>query len=333
MKPSTQDTVKILGRWALLLALSMPATLVLAQQAATSFPSKAVTIILPFAPGGATDTIARVVAQNLSERWKHPVIVENRSGSNGNIGATLAARAPADGYTMLMATSSHAINATLYKKLDYSLGKDFAALSNIATVPLILVVNPAVPAQSPKELASYASAHAGQLNFGSGGVGTAAHLAGELFNSASGGHMAHVPYKGGALAMNDLLGGHIQLMFANLPEALSQVRSGKLRALAVTGNVRHPQQPDVPTFAEAGFKDINLKSWFGLFAPKNTPAPIVDKLSRDIAAAVADPGVQTRLKEMGAEPIGNQHKEFQAFVASDIQRWGELVRRSGATAD
>ncbi len=304
-----------------------------AQPTGEDFPNKPVRIILPYAPGGATDMIARIVAQKLSEKWGKPVLVDNRAGANGNIGATLAARSAADGYTLLMATSSHAINASLYKKLDYSLSTDFIALSNLASVPLILVENPAVPATSPRQLASYAGANPGKLNFGSGGVGTAAHLAGELFNTTSGAKMMHIAYKGGSLAMNDLLGGQIQVMFANLPEAISHVKAGKLRALAVTGDQRHPQQPDVQTFAEAGYKDINLKSWFGLLAPKGTPKPLVDKLSNDIASAVADPAVQSRLKEMGAEPLGNRHEEFQAFVNSEIERWGSLVQKSGATAD
>ena len=320
-------------RGALALAAIAFAASAQAQQNNDDFPNRPVRIILPYAPGGATDMIARIVAQKLSEKWGKPVLVDNRAGANGNIGATLAARSPADGYTLLMATSSHAINASLYRKLDYNLSTDFAAPSNLASVPLILVENPAVPATSPKQLAAYAGAHPGKLNFGSGGVGTAAHLAGELFNTTSGARMMHIAYKGGSLAMNDLLGGQIQVMFANLPEAISHVKAGKLRALAVTGEQRHPQQPDVPTFAESGYKEINLKSWFGLLAPKNTPKPLVDKLSNDIAAAVADAGVQTRLKEMGAEPLGNRHEEFQAFVNSEIERWGSLVQKSGATAD
>ncbi|WP_151637926.1 Bug family tripartite tricarboxylate transporter substrate binding protein [Noviherbaspirillum aerium] len=311
--------------------LSLP--MAFAQNKAEDFPNKAVRVILPFAPGGATDAIARTVSQKLSEKWGQPVIVDNRAGANGNIGAGQAARSAADGYSILMATSSHAINASLYKKLDYSLSKDFAALSNLATVPLILVAHPDVPATSVKQLASHAAAQPGKLNFGSGGVGTAAHLAGELFNTASGAKMVHIAYKGGALAMNDLLGGQIQVMFANLPEAQAQVKSAKLRALAITGSQRNPQLPDVPTFAESGFKDIDLKSWFGMFAPKNTPQAIVDKLSRDIASVVADPSVQQRLKELGAEPIGNRHEEFQAFVNSDIERWRTLVQKSGASAD
>ncbi|HSV51467.1 MAG TPA: tripartite tricarboxylate transporter substrate binding protein [Burkholderiaceae bacterium] len=319
--------------WAAALALALAAAGAHGQPRSAVFPDKPVRIILPFAAGGATDVIARTVGQKLSERWGQAVVVDNRAGGNGNIGAATAAKAPADGYTLLMATSSHAINATLYKKLDYSLAQSFSALSNLASVPLVLVAHPGLPVTSPQSLATYASERPGVLNFGSGGVGTAAHLAGELFNAASGAQMKHIAYKGGAPAMNDLLGGQVQVMFANLPEALAHVRAGKLRALALTGETRHPQQPELPTFAETGFKGIEAKSWFGLFAPRGTPRPVVDQLGRDIAAAVADAQVQARLKELGAEPIGNQPAQFQAYVDSEIRRWGALVQQSGATAD
>lgn len=304
-----------------------------AQGAGEKFPSRQVTLIVPFAAGGATDVIARTVAQQLSEQWKQPVIVENRAGGNGNIGAAAVARSDADGYTLLMATSSHAINASLYKGLNYSFGKDFVALSNAASVPLMLVVHPDVPAKTPKELATYAGTNAGKLNFGSGGVGTAAHLAGELFNSSSNAQMAHIAYRGGAPAITDLMGGQIQVMFANLPEVLSQVKSGKLRALAVTGDKRHPQQENVPTFKESGYTNMELKSWFGFFAPAATPKPVLAKISSDIAKAVANPQVQARIKELGGEPIGNTTREFQPFVESEIERWGAIVKQSGATAN
>lgn len=301
-------------------------------QTTGNFPDRSVRIIVPFGAGGATDIIARTVGQKLSEMWKQPVVIDNRSGANGNIGATDAAKSAPDGYTLLMATSSHAINATLYKNLNYSLSQDFVALSNLAFVPLVLVVNPAIPAKTVKELATYAKENSGKLNFGSGGVGTAAHLAGELFNTETGSKMLHVPYKGGALAMNDLLGGQIQVMFANLPEANNQIKAGKLRALAVTGDQRNPQQPDVATFSENGFPTIDLKSWFGLFVPKGTPTAIVQKLSTDISAAVQDPAVQKRLKEIGSEPVGSKTEQFQPFVNNEIKRWGGLITQSGATA-
>jgi tripartite-type tricarboxylate transporter receptor subunit TctC len=304
-----------------------------AQSKTDEFPSRTVNLIVPYAPGGATDVIARTVAQKLAEQWGQPVVVENRAGGNGNIGASLVAKAQADGYTLLMATSSHAINATLYKKLNYDFGKDFAALSNIASVPLVLVVHPGVPATSPKELSAYAGARPGVLNFGSGGVGTAAHLAGELFNVSSKAQMMHVAYKGGAPAITDLMGGQIQVMFANLPEVMAQIKTGKLRALAVTGDSRHPQQPDVPTFSQSGVTGIELKSWFGILAPKDTPPAIVNRLSTDIAKAVAHPDVQARLKQLGGEPIGNTHAQFQPYLIKDIERWGSIVKQSGASAD
>jgi len=304
-----------------------------AQAQPIDFPNRPVRIVVPFAPGGATDVIARVVGQKVSDLLGQPVVVENKAGANGNIGALSVARAVPDGYTILMATSSHAINATLYRKLDYRLTTDFVALSGLASVPLVLVVNTAVPAKTPSELASYARANDGKINFASGGSGTAAHLAGEQFNTLAGARMMHVPYKGGALAQTDLIGGQVQAMFANLPEALTQVQAGRLRPLAVTGNVRRTNLPSVPTFAEAGFAQMDAKSWFGLFAPAATPAPVVAKLSSAIAQAVADPTVQARLKELGADPVGNQSEAFQKFVAQEVERWGGLVQRSGATLD
>lgn len=304
-----------------------------AQARPGDFPSRPIRIVVPFAAGGATDVIARVVGQKVSEQLGQPVVIDNKAGANGNIGALLVARAAPDGYTVLMATSSHAINATLYRKLDYSLTGDFAALSNLASVPLVLVVNESVPARTASEFAAHARAQGDKVNFASGGTGTAAHLAGEQFNTLTGTRMLHVPYKGGSLAQTDLIGGQVQAMFANLPEVLTQIQAGKLRPLAVTGDARRASLPDVPTFAEAGFPKMDARSWFGLFVPVATPAPIVDRLSTAVARAVADPGVQTRLKEMGADPIGDVHAAFQPFVAQEVKRWGVLVQKSGASVD
>lgn len=309
------------------LACTVPAT------AAADFPDRPMRIIVPFAAGGATDVIARTVAQAMGEQLKQPVVVENKAGANGNIGAVTAARAQPDGYTLLMATSSHAINATLYDNLDYSLTRDFVGLSNLASVPLLLVVNPTVPARSPKALAQYAKENGDRVNYASGGTGTAAHLAGAQFNTLAGTTMTHVPYKGGAQALNDLMGGQVQLMFANLPEVLSQVQGGRLNALGLTGSARHAALPDVPTLAEAGFLALNARSWFGLFVPAGTPAPVVDTLSRAIVQAVASPTVQTRLKELGADPVGDDHASFQRYVQAEVVRWGDLVKKSGARAE
>lgn len=301
--------------------------------AQADYPNKLVRIILPYAPGGTTDMVARAVAQQLAVKWGQSVIVENRPGGNGNIGTAEAARATPDGYTLLMATSSHAINASLYKGLSFNFAKDFTPLSNLAFAPLLLVVNPSLKANTVKEFAEYVRQNPQKLNYGSGGVGTAAHLAGELFNSELGAQMTHVAYKGGTLATNDLVGGQIQLMFANLPEAIAQVKGARLKAIAVTGEARNPQAPEVPTFAESGYPQINLKSWFGLFAITGTPPAIVAKLSSDIAAVVAQPEIQNKFRDFGTEPIGNSQTAFQAFLVSDLPMWAKLVQQSGAKAE
>ena len=304
----------------------------LAAQEKSAFPDHPLRVIVPFAPGGATDQIARTVSQALGERLGQTVVVENKAGANGNIGALTVARAPADGYTLLVAASSHAVNATLYKKLDYSLTKDFAALSNLASVPLLLVVHPAVAAKSAQELAALARKD-DSLNFGSGGTGTAAHLAGAQFATFTGSKMTHVPYKGGAQALQDLVGGQVQMMFGNLPEMLPQVKAGRLRPIALTGDTRDALLPEVPTFAEAGFPQIQAQSWFAMFAPAGVPAPLIEKLSDAIAQSVATPAVQEKLAAIGAKPIGNRHAQFQPFVEAEVERWGRLVQASGATAD
>ncbi|CAB3888999.1 hypothetical protein LMG26686_03881 [Achromobacter mucicolens] len=304
-----------------------------ATAAAADFPERPLRIIVPFAAGGATDVIARTVAQAMSTRLGQPVVVENKAGANGNIGAVMAARAEPDGYTLLMATSSHAINATLYHKLDYSLTRDFAGLSNLASVPLLLVVNPSVPAKTPQELAAYAKANGNRVNYASGGTGTASHLAGAQFNSLAGAQMTHVPYKGGAQALNDLMGGQVQIMFANLPEVLSQVQAGRLTPIAVTGTQRHAALPNVPAFSEAAYPAMNARSWFGLFVPAATPAPVVEKLSKAVTDSVADPAVQDKLKGLGADPVGDGHTAFQKYVNAEVERWSELVKQSGATAE
>lgn len=239
-----------------------------------------------------------------------------------------------DGHTILMATSSHAINVTLYQNLDYSLTNDFAGVSNLASVPLVLVVNNDVPAKSVDELAAFVKAQGNKLSYASGGTGTAAHLTGVQFNTLADGKMIHVPYKGGAQAINDLIGGQVHLMFANLPEVLQQVNGGRLRALAITGDARHTALPDVPALAETpAYADMQARSWFGLFVPAKTPADVVQKLSTTIEASVADPGVQQKLKALGADPIGNGYQAFQQYVSEDVPRWEALVRESGASVE
>jgi tripartite-type tricarboxylate transporter receptor subunit TctC len=301
--------------------------------AMADYPERPLRVIVPFAAGGATDVIARTVAQAMSVRLGQSIVVENKAGANGNIGGAAAARSEPDGYTLLMATSSHAINASLYQKLSYSLTRDFAALSNLASVPLLLVVHPSVPVNSVSELAAYAKANAASVNYASGGVGTASHLSGEQFSTLAGAKITHVAYKGGAQALNDMIGGQVQIMFANLPEVLSLVQSGKLRALAVTGSTRHAALPDVPAFSETTFPGMNARSWFGLFAPAGTPPAIVEKLAQTIVQSVADPAVQERLKGLGADPVGDDRATFQKYVNDEVARWAVLVAQSGATAE
>ncbi|MGM4885588.1 Bug family tripartite tricarboxylate transporter substrate binding protein [Tardiphaga sp. 20_F10_N6_6] len=301
--------------------------------AMADYPERPLRVIVPFAAGGATDVIARTVAQAMSVRLGQSIVVENKAGANGNIGGAAAARSEPDGYTLLMATSSHAINASLYQKLSYSLTRDFAALSNLASVPLLLVVHPSVPVNSVSELAAYAKANAASVNYASGGVGTASHLSGEQFSTLAGAKITHVAYKGGAQALNDMIGGQVQIMFANLPEVLSLVQSGKLKALAVTGSTRHAALPDVPAFSETPFPGMNARSWFGLFAPAGTPPAIVEKLAQTIVQSVADPAVQERLKGLGADPVGDDRATFQKYVNDEVARWAVLVAQSGATAE
>jgi tripartite-type tricarboxylate transporter receptor subunit TctC len=301
--------------------------------AMADYPERPLRVIVPFAAGGATDVIARTVAQAMSVRLGQSIVVENKAGANGNIGGAAAARSEPDGYTLLMATSSHAINASLYQKLSYSLTRDFAALSNLASVPLLLVVHPSVPVNSVSELAAYAKANAASVNYASGGVGTASHLSGEQFSTLAGAKITHVAYKGGAQALNDMIGGQVQIMFANLPEVLSLVQSGKLKALAVTGSTRHAALPDVLAFSETPFPGMNARSWFGLFAPAGTPPAIVEKLAQTIVQSVADPAVQERLKGLGADPVGDDRATFQKYVNDEVARWAVLVAQSGATAE
>ena len=300
---------------------------------APAYPQKPIRIIAPFPPGGPGDIVAREISLRLTELWGQQAVVDNRAGAGGMIAHEMLAKSAPDGYTLLMATSSHAINASLYKGLSFNFAKDFTPLSNLAFAPLLLVVNPSLKANTVKEFAEYVRQNPQKLNYGSGGVGTAAHLAGELFNSELGAQLTHVAYKGGTLATNDLVGGQIQLMFANLPEAIAQVKGARLKAIAVTGEARSTQAPDVPTFAESGYPQINLKSWFGLFAIASTPPTIVTKLSTDIAAVVALPEIQNKFRDFGTEPIGNSQAAFQTFLASDLPMWAKLVQQSGAKAE
>ncbi len=302
--------------------------------AADAYPAKPITVIVPFAAGGTTDILARVIGQALNKELHQPVIVDNRAGAGGNIGAALAAKAAVDGYTLFMGTvGTHAINQSLYKKLPYDPIKDFAPLTRVAMVPNLLVANPGKPYKTVKELIAYAKANPGKVNFGSSGSGSSIHLSGELFNALAKVQMVHVPYKGSAPAVSDLLGGQIDIMFDNMPSAIQHVRAGKLRPLAVTTARRSPELPDVPTIAEAGVPGYEATSWFGLFAPAGTPAPVVAKLNGALVKVLAEPEVKKKLAEQGAEPYSEKPEQFAEFIRKETAKWSKVVKDSGASAD
>ncbi|HVL08850.1 MAG TPA: tripartite tricarboxylate transporter substrate binding protein [Burkholderiaceae bacterium] len=302
--------------------------------AADKYPSKPVTIIVPFSAGGTTDILARIVGVKLGETLGETVIIDNRPGAGGNIGAAMVAKAKPDGYTLLMGTvGTHAINQTLYPKLNFDPIKDFAPLTRVANLPNLLVVHPSVPAKNVQELIAYAKANPGKLNFGSSGNGSSIHLSGELFKNMTGIDMQHVPYKGSAPAVTDLLGGQISMMFDNMPSAIQHVKSGKLRPLAVTTAKRSPALPNVPTIAESGVKGYEATSWFGLLAPAGTPPAIINRLNADLVKILAMPDVKKQMAEQGAEAYSETPAAFAGFIKTETAKWAKVVKASGAVVD
>ncbi|MEZ2297592.1 Bug family tripartite tricarboxylate transporter substrate binding protein [Variovorax sp. RCC_210] len=300
---------------------------------ASDFPTKAIRIVVPFPPGGATDAAARLVAVKMAEHWGQPVLVDNRAGAGGNVGSDLVAKSPADGYTLVMGvTGSHAINTSLYTKMPYDPVADFVAISQVAVVPNVLVVHPSVPAKNLAELMALAKKEPGKLNYASLGNGTAAHLGMEMLKSEAGVDITHVPYKGSAPAVSDLLAGQVQMMVDGLPSALPHVKAGKLRAIALTSLHRAPSLPDLPTIAET-YPGFYADAWSGLFAPKGTPQPVVDKLSAEVQRILKLPEVRDKLAALGAEPVGSTQKEFTAHVKKEIDKWAKVVKTSGAKVD
>jgi tripartite-type tricarboxylate transporter receptor subunit TctC len=300
---------------------------------ASDFPTKAIRIVVPFPPGGATDAAARLVAVKMAEHWGQPVLVDNRAGAGGNVGSDLVAKSPADGYTLVMGvTGSHAINTSLYTKMPYDPVADFVAISQVAVVPNVLVVHPSVPAKNLAELMALARKEPGKLNYASLGNGTAAHLGMEMLKSEAGVDITHVPYKGSAPAVSDLLAGQVQMMVDGLPSALPHVKAGKLRAIALTSLHRAPSLPDLPTIAET-YPGFYADAWSGLFAPKGTPQPVVDKLSAEVQRILKLPEVRDKLAALGAEPVGSTQKEFTAHVKKEIDKWAKVVKTSGAKVD
>lgn len=296
-------------------------------------PDKPLRLVVPFAAGGSTDISARLVGQALAERLGQTVVVDNRAGAAGNIGAEVVARAEPDGYTLIMATSStHATNAALYRKLSFNPVRDFTPISQIAFIPNLLVVNPELPVNSVAELVAYAKAKPGQLNYGSGGAGSSLHLAAAVFAQRAGIDMVHVPYRGGAPVAADLVSGKLQLSFSPLVEVLQQVRAGKLRALGVTTARRSALLPDKPAISEV-IPGYEVALWNGIMGPAGLPAPVVARLGSELVTIVGSPEMRARLAEQGSDPVGSTPQDFTAFVAAEQAKWAELVRISGATVD
>ena len=312
-------------------ALALALLLLGPAHAQTAWPGKPIRLIVGFAAGGSTDVTARIIAQALSDRLGQPVVVENRGGAGGNIGADAVAKADPDGYTLLMATSStFAANPNLYKSLPFDVQKDFAPITVTAFIPNLLVVNPSVPANNVADFIAYLKANPDKLNFASAGNGTSQHLSGELFNSLAGVRMTHVAYRGGAPAVSDLLGGQVQVIFAPLVEVIQQVRAEKLKALGITTAKRSPLLPEIPTIQES-LPGYEVALWNGLLAPAKTPPDIIDRINRATIEALRSPEVRAKLAEQGSEPVGNTPAEFKAFIESELVKWRRLVEISGAT--
>jgi tripartite-type tricarboxylate transporter receptor subunit TctC len=313
------------------LITGLAAALLVSTQAAAQgqWPNKPVKILFGFPAASATDVIARAVGQKLSDRWGQPVTIENRPGAGGNLGSELAARAPADGYTIFFGTVANAISTTLYTKLNYDYLKDFTPITLVATTPLVLVANPGVPFKDLKGLIDFAKANPGKLNFGSGGIGTSNHLAGEMFKNSTGTQLEHIAYKGTPAAYNDMFGGQVSLMFDNIVAVTPHVKSGKLRPLAVTSAQRAASLPDVPTVAEQGLPGFEAVSWIGALVPVGTPQAIVEKIHTDLVAVLRMPEIKERLGASGAVVVGNSREEFAAWNRNEIAKWAKAIKDSG----
>jgi tripartite-type tricarboxylate transporter receptor subunit TctC len=303
--------------------------------AVAQYPTHGVTMVVPFPPGGGTDTGARLLAQRLSQKWGQPVVVENKPGAAGALGADLVSNAKPDGYTLLMGNfGTQSINPTLYgKRLSYNPDTAFVAVTLVADLPLVLLVNPAVPAPSARELIALAKAQPGKLSYSSSGSGGSMHLAGALFENATGTQMLHVPYKGGGPAIADLIAGHVNVSFATILESSGHIKSGRLRALAVTGLTRSPILPDVPTLAESVLPGFNSSSWIGLLAPAGTPQAIVDKVAADVRELMQIPELRQQFVEQGAVPAGGTPAQFQSLIDTDRRRYAKIIQDKNIAVD
>jgi tripartite-type tricarboxylate transporter receptor subunit TctC len=315
--------------WVALAATLAPA---LSAAAASAYPDRPIRFIVPLAPGGAVDIAARAIAQQLAINLRQQVVVDNRAGGGGNIGADIAAKAPPDGYTMVMGSSSNfGVNPTLYKHLPYDAVRDFTPISLVSFAPNAFFVHPSVPAQTVKELVALAKSKPGTLNFASSGQGGSNHLAGELFKMVAGVDIVHVPYKGTGPALADTIGGQVQMQFGSVIAVLPHLKAGKLRALAVTVPKRVAALPQVPTMAEAGYPAVETTVWNGVLVPARTPAAIVGRLNAEIVAILREPAIRERFAAQGAEAVGSSSAEFAAHIRREIDKWGKVVRAAGLT--
>ena len=311
-------------------AAALPAVSRIAR--AQAYPSRPVRIVVPFAAGGATDIIARLAGQWLSARLGQPFVIENRPGAGSNIGTEVVVNAPPDGYTLLLVGASSAINATLYEKLSFNFLRDIAPVSGIISIPFIMAVNPSFPANTVSEFIAYARANPGKVNMASGGNGTAGHLSGELFKMMAGVNMVHVPYRGEALALTDLLGGQVQVMFATMPTSIEHIKAGKLQSLAVTTANRLDALPNVPTVGDF-LPGYESSAWQGVGAPKNTPGEIIAKLNNEINTGLADPKLKMRLADLGGTAIAGSPADFGKLIANESEKWGKVIRAANIKAE
>jgi tripartite-type tricarboxylate transporter receptor subunit TctC len=312
------------------LLMGLVAGLTAPSQAA--YPERPIQLVVPFPAGGSTDVVARIVAAKMGELLGQQMVVDNRAGAGGNVGAAAVSRAEPDGYTLLIGTvATHAINVSLYPKMPYDAVKSFAPVSLLVIVPNVLEVNPELPVKSVQELIDLLKANPGKYDYASSGIGTPLHLSGELFKSMAGVDMVHVPYRGAGPALTDLLGGQVKIMFDNLPSSIGHIRDGKLRALAITTATRSPAAPDLPTVAESGLPGYETYSWNALFAPAGTPPEVVDTLAQAAAKAVQDPAVKQRLADLSAEAVGTGPAELARHVEAELAKWGPVVKASGAS--
>ena len=303
-----------------------------AANAQEDFPNRPIRLVVPFAAGGSTDIVARIVAAKMTDILKQPVIVENRAGAGGNAGAAAVAKAPPDGYTVLMGTvATHAINPALYTKMPYDPVKDFAPVSLLVNVPNVVVVHPSLNVKTVGELIALLKANPGKYEYASSGIGTPLHLSGALFESMADVKMVHVPYKGAGPALVDVMGGQVKIMFDNLPSSIGHIRKGTLVGLGVTTKERSPAAPDMPTVSESGLPGYETYSWNAIFAPAGTPMPIVDKLAKACIEAMADPQVKAKLADLSAVPVGSNPAQLADHVKSELAKWGPVVKASGAS--